>query len=113
MEVCETRRRVRMSMYRVNKPVQKLITGYRPVVHAREGRMLGIRQPLDGPIFVKLEDARNWCIYAMIDHYDRRLGMSDARIEPFEGLVDCGSPPDPALVRDIERICDQVAKNER
>jgi hypothetical protein len=45
---------------------------------------------LDGPIFEKLEDARNWCIYAMIDHYDRRLGMSDARIEPFKGMVDSG-----------------------
>ena len=82
----------------------KFIVGYRPVVHAREGRMLGIRQPLDGPVFEKLEDARNWCIYPMIDHYDRRLGMSDARIKPFKGLVDC------ALVRDIERICEQVKK---
>jgi hypothetical protein len=90
--------------------VKKLLTGYRPVVRAREGLMLGIRQPLDGPVFEKLEDARNWCIYAMIDHYDRRLGMSDARIEPFKGLVDCGPPPDPALVRDIERICEEVAK---
>ena len=75
----------------------KFIVDYRPVVHAREGRMLGIRQPLDGPVFEKMEDARNWCIYAMIDHYDRRLGMSDARIEPFKGMVDCGPPPDPAL----------------
>jgi hypothetical protein len=81
-------------MYRGNKPVQKLVTGYRPVVHARVGRMLGIRQPLDGPVFTKLEDARNCCIYAMIDHYDRRLGMSDGRIEPFKGMVDCGSTPD-------------------
>src|SRR5688572_17649439 len=102
-----------MGMYRTNKPVQKLISGYRPVVHAREGRMLGIRQPLDGPIFVKLEDARNWCIYAMIDHYDRRLGMSDARIEPFIGLVNCVPPPNPALVRDIERICEEVAKEKK
>ena len=65
--------------------------------------MLGIRQPLHGPVFEELEDARNWCIYAMIDHYDRRLGMSDARIEPFK-------TSDPALVRDIARICEQVAK---
>jgi hypothetical protein len=72
--------------------------------------MLGSRQPLDGPIFQKLEDAEHWCIYAMIDHYDRRLGMSDARIEPFKGMVNCGPPPDPALVRDIERICEEVAK---
>jgi hypothetical protein len=75
-------------MYRTPKRVQKLVTGYRPVVHAREGRMLGIRQPLDGPVFEKVEDARNLSIYAMIDHYDRRLGMSDARIEPFKGLAD-------------------------
>ena len=73
--------------------VQKLITGYRPVVRAREGRTFGMRQPLDGPIFEKLEDARNWCIHAMISHYDRRLGMSDARIEPFKGMVDCGERP--------------------
>ena len=83
-----------MNIYRTHKPVQKLITGYRSVVRAREGRMLGIRQPLDGPVFEKVEDARNWCIYAIIDHYDRRLGMSDARIEPFKGLVDYGLPPD-------------------
>ena len=99
-----------MSIDGKEKRFQRLVTGYRPVVHAREGVMLGIRQPLDGPVFEKLEDARNWCIYAMIDHYDRRLGMSDARIEPFNGLVDCGPPPDPALVRDIERMCEDVAR---
>ena len=66
----------------------KLVTGYRPVVRAREGLMLGIRQPLDGPVFDTLEDAQNWCIHARISHYDRRLGMSDARIEPFKGMVD-------------------------
>ena len=102
-----------MSIYRTNKPVQKLITGYRPVVHAREGCMLGIRQPLDGPIFQKLVDAEYWCIHAMISHYDRRLGMSDALIEPFKGMVDCGPPPDPALVRDIARICEEVRSEKR
>jgi hypothetical protein len=35
--------------------------------------MLGIRQPLDGPVFEKLEDAEHWCIHAMISHYDARL----------------------------------------
>jgi hypothetical protein len=79
-------------------------------VHAREGRILGILQPLDGPVFEKLEDAQYWCIYAMIDHYDRLLGMSDARIEPFKDLVNCGPSPDPALVRDIARSCSQVAQ---
>jgi len=51
--------------------------------------MLDIRQPLDGPIFENLRDAEHWCIYAMIDYFDRRLDMSDARIQPFEGMVDC------------------------
>ena len=64
---------------------QKLVVGFHPEVRARQGRMFGMRQPLDGPIFEKLEDAQNWCIHAMISHYDRRLGMSDARIEPFKG----------------------------
>ena len=39
---------------------QRLVTGYRPAVYAREGAMLGIRQPMDGPVFEKLEDAENW-----------------------------------------------------
>jgi hypothetical protein len=69
---------------------QQYMVGYRPVVYAREGRMLGIRQPLDGPVFEKLEDARNWCIHAMISHYDRRLGMSDARIERFTDMMGAG-----------------------
>ena len=102
--------KTRCSSHAAKGRAQKFVVGYRPEVRARQGVMLGIRQPLDGPIFEKLADARNWCIYAMIDHYDRRLGMSDARIEPFKRLVDCGSPPDPALVRDIERICEEVAK---
>lgn len=50
------------------------------------------------------------CIEMMIDHYDRRLGMSDAKIEPFKGMVDCGTAPDAALLRDITRICEQAAK---
>jgi hypothetical protein len=49
----------------------------------------------------------------MIDHYDRRLGMSDARIEPFKGMVGSGLWRIRRLVRDIERICEQVAKECR
>src|SRR5688572_4728695 len=92
---------------------QKLVVGFRPAVYAREGRMLGIRQPLDGPVFEKLEDARNWAVHAMISHFDRRLGMSDTTIEPFKGLVDCGPPPDPALLRDVTRICEQVVREHK
>ena len=61
--------------------------GFRPVIRAREGLMLGIRQPLDGPVFRELTDAEHWYIHAMIGHFDRGLGMSDATIEQFEGLV--------------------------
>lgn len=67
--------------------MRKFISGFRPVVHAREGLMYGMRQPMDGPVFEQLEQAEEWCMDVMIDHYDRRLGLSDARIERFEGMV--------------------------
>jgi hypothetical protein len=85
--------------------------GYRisaPAVYAREGRVLGIRQPLGSPVFQKLQDAKHWCIHAMINHYDGRLGMSDARIETFNGMVDCGPGG-----RDMARTCEHVAKEKR
>ena len=44
---------------------------------------------IDGPVFEQLEHAEWWCIGVMEDHFDRRLGVSDARIEPFAGMVDC------------------------
>ena len=47
---------------------QKYIVGYRPAVYTREGRMLGIRQALDGPVFEKFEHAEYWCLEAMVDH---------------------------------------------
>jgi hypothetical protein len=72
---------------------QKFVTGFRPIVHASQGLMLGIRQPLDGPVFQSLEHAAQWCIDVMADHYDRRLGLSDAKIEPFKGLVNCFVEP--------------------
>lgn len=101
-----------MRTYRQNKRVKKLITGYRPVVYARQGLMFGMRQPMDGPVFEKLEHAEEWCIDVMIEHYDRRLGLSDARIEPFKGMVNCGARPDPALLRDIQRICESLRKSQ-
>jgi len=68
---------------------KKFITGYRPAIYARHGLMLGIRQPLDGPVFASLEDAEGWCMHAMLSHYESRLGMSDARIELFSGMASC------------------------
>ncbi len=96
-----------------DKGTQTFMVGYRPSVYAREGRMLGIRQPLDGPIFDTERDAEHWCIHAMISHYDRRLGMSDARIEPFRGMVDCAPPSDPAKLREIAQICGQPMKEDK
>jgi hypothetical protein len=92
---------------------QKLVSGYRPVVRAREGLMLGIRQPLDGPIFDSKQDAENWCIHAMASHYDRQLGMCDGKIYPFKGMVDCGPPPEASLLEAVTRICVEVAKERR
>ena len=48
---------------------QKYIVGYRPVVRARKGLMLGIRQPLDGAVFQTREEAENYCIDVMTDHF--------------------------------------------
>jgi hypothetical protein len=38
---------------------QKFVVGFRPAVYAREGRMLGIRQPLDGPVFQNMKEAEH------------------------------------------------------
>ena len=69
------------------KPQPKFITGFRPVIHAREGRMLGIWNPLDGPVFNTLQDAIDYSMGVMADHFDRGLGLSDTRIERFKGMV--------------------------
>jgi hypothetical protein len=92
---------------------QKLVVGFRPAVYARQGLMLGTRQPLDGPVFENLVDAEHWCIHAMISHYDRRLGMSDGRIEPFKGLVNCFAEPPASLLTDVGRICQSVEADKR
>lgn len=95
------------------KGKQLFKSGYRPVVRARVGLMLGIRQPLDGPVFTTKQDAEHWCIHAMVSHYDRRLRMSDARIEPFKGIVGCFADPPVSLLKDIERICRDVAQESK
>ena len=56
------------------------MTGFRPVIHARQGRMLGSRNPLDGPVFDRLEDAIDYSIGVMADQFDRGLGLSDLRL---------------------------------
>jgi hypothetical protein len=97
-------------MTRKNHGHKKFVTGFRPIVRARQGLILGIRQPFDGPVFEKLQDAEHWCIHAMISHYDRRLGMSDGRIEPFKGLVNCFAEPPASFLKDVERICQSVTR---
>ena len=46
-----------------------------------------MRNPLGGPVFNTLQDAISFCMGGMADHFDRGLGMSDARIERFKGMV--------------------------
>lgn len=62
------------------------MTGFRPMISARQGRMLGSRHPLDGPVFETLQDAITFTIGVMADHFDRGLGLSDTRIERFKGM---------------------------
>ena len=94
-----------------NKRDQEFMAGYRPVVRAHEGRMLGIRQPLDW-IFEKLEEAEHWYIYAMVGHYERQVGISDAEIHSFKGMVDDWGPPsNPVQLWDIQRMCDEGRGN--
>ena len=64
----------------MNKHQLKFMTGFRPVIHARQGRMLGSRNPLDGPVFDRLEDAIDYSIGVMADQFDRGLGLSDLRL---------------------------------
>jgi hypothetical protein len=45
------------------------MTGVRPVIHARQGRMLGSRNPLDGPVFDTLQDVITFTIAAQWNHY--------------------------------------------
>ena len=68
--------------------LKTVVVGYRSAVYVRQGRMLGIRQPLDGPVFETLEHAEYWCWHAMLDHYERGPGMSDVRLEPFKDMLD-------------------------
>lgn len=70
----------------IKNPPRRFMTGYRPSVYVRKGLMYGMRQPLDGPLFEKLEHAEWWCIGVMEDHFDRQLCMADARIVPFQGM---------------------------
>ena len=63
------------------------MTGFRPVIHAREGLMLGSRNPMDGPVFDTMQDAITFSMGVMADHFDRGLGLSDTRIERFKGMV--------------------------
>ena len=50
--------------------------------------MLGNQNPLDRPVFDRLQDAIAFTIGVMADHFGRGLGQSDARIERFKGMVE-------------------------
>ena len=71
----------------MSKPLPTFMTDFPPLITARQGRMLGSRNPLDGPVFDKLQDPIVYSIGVMADHFDRGLGLSDARIERFKGRL--------------------------
>ena len=71
----------------MNRPQLTFMTGFRPIICARQGRVLGRRNPLDVPVFDTLLDAIAFSIGVMADHFDRGLGMTDARMELFKGMV--------------------------
>lgn len=70
--------------------------------------MLGIRQPLDGPVFNTYEDALGWCMDVMVCHHERGYGIADAQIQPFKGMVDSAEAPSPELLKDVGRICEDM-----
>jgi len=59
-----------------------------PAVRALQGLTWGMRNPFDGPVFETIEEAEDWCIAVMDEHYYSMEGLSDAKIEPFSGMVD-------------------------
>ena len=69
--------------------VARPFKGFCPVIRAREGRILGVHEVLDGPVFATMDDAIIYCIGVMASHFDRKLGLSDATIEPFDGMLPC------------------------
>ena len=50
------------------KPQLTFMTGFCPVIHARQGRMLGSRNPLDGSVFDRLQNAIHYSIGVMAGH---------------------------------------------
>jgi hypothetical protein len=50
---------------------------------------------------------------AMTDHYERKLGMADAKIGPFKGMLDFGPPPDPVRLREIQRVIAEVVRERQ
>ena len=53
------------------------MTGFRPIISARQERMLGSRNPLDGPTFDTLQDAITFTIGILTDLFDHGLELSD------------------------------------
>lgn len=66
-------------------------------------RQYGAQNSIVSGVLKKKHAAVRWAMRALMGalpatilklvHYDRRLGMSDARIEPFKSMVNCFPPP--------------------
>ena len=52
-----------------------------------QGWRLGSQNPGDGPVFDRPQNAITFPIGVRADHFDRGWGLSEARIERFEGMM--------------------------
>ena len=67
---------------------QKFLKGYHVVVRPRGNPVVGQRNALKMAIWPNLVDATAYCINLADMYYEWGYGISDATIEPFEGMVD-------------------------
>ncbi len=80
------------------KPQLTVVTGFHPVITARQGQMLGRRNPLDGPVFGKLQDAVVYSIGVMA----AKLSNSSSR------TVTVSFPPWKVARRIPSLTCDSI-----
>ena len=73
---------------------QQFMKGFRPTITGRYSKRAWY-----GPTYPTIKEAEHFCWAVIVDHYERyahlvteeqpRLYMADAKIERFEGMVDC------------------------
>ena len=67
--------------------VKKPMVGYQVIMYARQGLVYGIRNPNISPVFDTKDNALEYCLEVIANHWSRMQTMIDARIYAFGGLV--------------------------